>query len=145
MSDTLTYQQMGTAARGRAHALFAQTMGYVAATAGLFALGAWAGRDLAGGAGIVAFIAAFACLIGMQFAVRRSLPLTVGLLGAFGLLIGLAVAPTVAYYGSMDPQRAVGGGRGDRAVHRRVRRRGLCHPARPRAGRAGQFLGAGRR
>ena len=32
------------------------------------------------------------------------MPLTVGLLGAFGLLTGLAVAPTVAYYGSMDPQ-----------------------------------------
>ena len=39
MSDTLTYQQMGTAARGQAHVLFAQTMGYVAVTAGLFALG----------------------------------------------------------------------------------------------------------
>jgi phosphoglycerol transferase MdoB-like AlkP superfamily enzyme len=104
MSDTLTYQQMGTAARGQAHALFAQTMGYVAVTAGLFALGAWAGHDLAGGVGIIAFIAAFACLIGMQFAVRRSLPVTVGLLGAFGLLIGLAVAPTVTYYGSMDPR-----------------------------------------
>ena len=63
-----------------------------------------AGRDLTGGVGIVAFIAAFACLIGMQFAVRRSVQVTVGLLGAFGLLIGLAVAPTVAYYGSMDPR-----------------------------------------
>ena len=104
MSDTLTYQQMGTAVRGQTHALFAQTMGYVAATAALFALGAWAGRDLTGGLGIVAFIAAFACLIGMQFAVRRSVQLTVGLLGAFGLLTGLAVAPTVAYYGSMDPR-----------------------------------------
>ena len=31
-------------------------------------------------------------MIGMQFAARRSLQLTVGLLGAFGLLIGLAVA-----------------------------------------------------
>ena len=51
MSDTLTYQQMGTAARGQTHALFAQTMGYVAATAALFALGAWAGHDLTGGAG----------------------------------------------------------------------------------------------
>ena len=30
MSDTLTYQQTGTAARGQTHALFAQTMGYVA-------------------------------------------------------------------------------------------------------------------
>jgi FtsH-binding integral membrane protein len=104
MSDTLTYRQMGTAARSQAHTLFAQTMGYVAATAALFALGAWAGHDLTGGVGIVAFIAAFACLIGMRFAVRRSLQLTVGLLAAFGFLIGLAVAPTVAYYASMDPQ-----------------------------------------
>jgi len=40
----------------------------------------------------------------MQFAVRRSAQLAVGLLGAFGLLIGLAVAPTIAYYGSMDPR-----------------------------------------
>jgi FtsH-binding integral membrane protein len=104
MSDTLTYQQMGTAGRGQARILFAQTMGYVAATAGLFALGAWLGRNLTGGVGIVAFIAAFACLIGMRFAARRSLQLTIGLLAAFGLLIGLAVAPTIAYYGSMDPR-----------------------------------------
>src|ERR1700726_2686934 len=104
MSDSLTYRQMGTADRSQTHALFAQTMGYVAMTAGLFALGAWAGHNLTGGVGIVAFIAAFACLIGMRFAAKRSVPLTIGLLAAFGLLIGLAVAPTVAYYGSMDPR-----------------------------------------
>ena len=104
MTQTVTYQQTGPAARSQAHTLFAQTMGYVALTAALFALGAWLGRNLAGGVGIVAFIAAFAVLIGMRFAVRRSVPLTVGLLAAFGLLIGVAVAPTVAYYGSMDPQ-----------------------------------------
>ena len=72
-------------------------MGYVAATAVLFALGAYLGRNLADGVGIIAFIATFACLIGMRFAARRSLRLTVGLLGAFGLLIGLAIAPIVAY------------------------------------------------
>jgi len=104
MSQTLTYRQLGPAARDQAHTLFAQTMGYVALTAALFALGAWLGRNLAGGVGIVAFIAAFAALIGMRFAVRRSVQLTVGLLAAFGLLTGVAVAPTVAYYGSMDPQ-----------------------------------------
>jgi FtsH-binding integral membrane protein len=104
MTTTLPYQQMDATARGQTHALFAQTMGYVALTAALFALGAWLGRDLAGGVGIVAFIAAFACLIAMRFAARRSVQLTVGLLAGFGLLIGLAVAPTVAYYGSMDPQ-----------------------------------------
>jgi FtsH-binding integral membrane protein len=104
VTQTLGYRQMGTAARGQAHALFAQTMGYVAATAGLFALGAFLGRNLTGGVGIIAFIAAFAALIGMRFAARRSVQLTVGLLAAFGLLIGLAVAPTIAYYGSMDPR-----------------------------------------
>src|SRR6516164_401772 len=104
MTDSLTYQQTDTPARGQVHALFAQTMGYVAATAGLFALGAWLGRNLTGGVGIVAFIAAFAALIAMRAAARRSTELTIGLLAAFGLLIGLAVAPTVAYYGSMDPR-----------------------------------------
>ena len=105
MSDTLDYRQMGTAARGQTHALFSQTMAYVAATAALFALGAWLGRNLTGGIGIVFFIVAFACLIAMRFSARRSQQqLTVGLLAAFGLLIGLAVAPTIAYYGSMDPR-----------------------------------------
>jgi uncharacterized protein len=104
MSDTMIYQRMGTTARGQAHALFAQTMGYVAITAALFALGAWLGRDLTGGVGIVAYIASFACLFGMRFAVRRSAQLTVGLLGAFGLLIGLGTGPVVAYYASADPQ-----------------------------------------
>ena len=104
MSQTLSYQQMGTASRGQAHALFAQTMGYVAGTAALFALGAWLGRDLTGGAGIVAFIAAFAALIGMRFAARKNTGLTVGLLAVFGLLIGVAVAPVIAVYASADPR-----------------------------------------
>ena len=104
MTETLNYRQMGTEARGQAHALFSQTMGYVAITAGLFALGAWAGHNLTGGIGIVAFIAAFACLIGMRFAARKSQQLTVALLAVFGLLIGVAVAPIIAYYGSMDPR-----------------------------------------
>jgi len=79
-------------------------MGYVAVTAALFALGAYLGRHLTYGAGFVAFIAAFACLIGMRFAARRSTGLTVGLLAAFGVLIGVAVAPTLAYYASVNPQ-----------------------------------------
>jgi uncharacterized protein len=103
MSESLTYQGIGTAPRDRAHTLFAQTMGYVAVTAALFALGAYLGRNVAPGAGIVAFIAAFACLIGMRFAARKSRQLTVGLLAAFGLLIGLAVAPELACYASASP------------------------------------------
>jgi modulator of FtsH protease len=104
MSESLTYPATGAPTRDQAHTLFAQTMGYVAATAALFALGAYLGRNLAGGVGIVAFIAAFACLIGMQFAARRSQQLTIVLLGAFGLLTGVALAPVLAVYASMDPQ-----------------------------------------
>src|ERR1700744_2177759 len=104
MTEALSYQRMGTAARGQAHALFAQTRGYAALTAALFALGAWLGRNLTGAVGIIAFIAAFACLIGMRFAARSSLQLTVGLLCAFGRLVGLAVAPTLAYCGPSAPQ-----------------------------------------
>jgi uncharacterized protein len=104
MSESVTYPVAGAQDRDQAHTLFAQTMGYVAATAALFALGAWLGRSLPGGAGIIAFIAAFARLIGRQFAARRSQQLTVGLLGAFGLLVGLGLTPVLAAYASMDPQ-----------------------------------------
>jgi modulator of FtsH protease len=77
---------------------------FVAMTAGLFAVGAYVGRDLSYGLGFVWFIAAFVCLIAMRFAVRRSAQVTVGLLAAFGLLIGLALGPVLLYYANTDPQ-----------------------------------------
>jgi hypothetical protein len=83
MTETLSDQQMGTVARGQAHAPFAPTMGYVTVAAALFAAGASLGRGLTGGVGIVAFIAAFAALFGMRFAARRSAQLAVGLLGCW--------------------------------------------------------------
>ncbi len=101
MSASLRYEGLG--APTRTHTLFAQTMAYVAATAALFAAGAYLGRNLTYGAGFVAFIGAFAALIAMRFAARKSSQLTVGLLAVFGLLIGVAVAPTLAYYASVDP------------------------------------------
>jgi modulator of FtsH protease len=104
MNDALTYGAIGATARDRSHTLFAQTMGYVAVTTGLFALGAYLGRDFGTGLGLVAFIAGFACLIAMQFAIRRSMELTVALLAGFGLLTGVGLAPTLAYYASADPQ-----------------------------------------
>jgi modulator of FtsH protease len=94
----------GAVTSSRTRTLFSQTMGYVALTAALFAVGAYLGRDLPYGAGILWFIAAFGCLIGMRFAVRRSQQLTVGLLVGFGLLIGLAMAPVLAYYAGTNPQ-----------------------------------------
>jgi modulator of FtsH protease len=79
-------------------------MGLVAVTAGLFALGAYLGRDLSYGWGIVLYIASFVCLIGINFAVQRSERMAITLLFAFGVLIGLATAPTIAYYASTNPQ-----------------------------------------
>ena len=108
-------------------------MGYVAATTSLFALGAYQGGNVVGAAGVLAFIAAIASLIGMQFAVKRSRNLTIALLAAFGLLLGLATAPTLANYASADPGYPLAGWRSDRAVHRGLRCGGLRHPARSTA------------
>src|SRR5215216_6160961 len=79
-------------------------MGLVAVTAALFAVGAYLGRNASYQWGWLGFIAAFACLIGMNVAAQRSQGVTVTLLFGFGLLIGLATAPTLSYYASADPQ-----------------------------------------
>jgi modulator of FtsH protease len=100
----LTYGNYGTATRDRTHTLFAQTMGYVAVTTGFFALGAYLGRHLSSGWAFVWYIVAFVCLIAMNFTVKRSAGLSVALLFAVGLGLGLALAPTLAYYATMNPQ-----------------------------------------
>jgi modulator of FtsH protease len=100
----MTYDGYGTATRDRTHTLFAQTMGYVAVTTGFFALGAYLGRNLSSGWAFVWYIVAFGCLIAMNFTVRRSAGLSVVLLLIVGLGLGLALAPTLAYYASMNPQ-----------------------------------------
>jgi len=104
VSYTAPYGGYPAAGAIQTRTLFSQTMGYVALTAALFAAGAYAGRHMTYGLGIVWFIAAIACLIGMRFAIRRSQPMTIALLAAFGVLIGLALAPTLAYYAGTDPQ-----------------------------------------
>jgi FtsH-binding integral membrane protein len=84
--------------------LLGQTMGLVAVTTGFFALGAYLGRDLSYGWGWVLFIAAFGCLIGLNVVAQRSEGAAITLLFAFGVVIGLATAPTIAYYASTDPK-----------------------------------------
>jgi FtsH-binding integral membrane protein len=103
MSEAMSLGGTGAMTRDRSLTLFGQTMAYVAATAGLFALGAYAGRNLSESLGWVWFIAAFACLFGMNFTARRSIAATSLLLGLFGILMGLAVAPLLVYYAAMDP------------------------------------------
>ena len=61
MSDSLSFRAPRVLDRDRGHALFGQTMGYVAVTTGLFALGAYLGRNLSGGWAIVSYIVAFVC------------------------------------------------------------------------------------
>src|SRR5215468_11926203 len=100
MSESLSYGVTGAAAQDRTRTLFAQTMAYVAATTGFFALGSYLGRDLSQGWAFVWFIVAFACLIGMNFTVRRSGGLSAVLLFAVGTTLGLAMAPTLVYYAS---------------------------------------------
>lgn len=100
--DSTGFGNIGAANRSRA--LFGQVMWYVAATAGLFALGSYLGRNLGYGWAFVFFILSFVFLIGMRFAVRRSTRFSTALLFGFGLLLGLAMSPTLVYYASADPQ-----------------------------------------
>jgi FtsH-binding integral membrane protein len=103
--DTESYRAFQpSVTRGEAGSLFGQTMALVAVTSGLFALGAYLGRGLSGGWGLIFFIASFGCLIALNFSVRQSEQLTLGLLFGFGLLMGLAVSPTIADYANADPQ-----------------------------------------
>ena len=87
-----------------ASAVFGQVMGLVALTVGCAALGAYVGRDLSGGAGLLFFIGAFACIFGLNDAATRGREqLAIGLLFGLGLLLGLAVAPVIAAYAKADP------------------------------------------
>src|SRR5262245_18509408 len=104
MSDAISFRAIGADAPGRTATLFSHTMGYVAVTTALFAAGAYLGRNASFGVALLAWLAAFAALIGMRFALRRSTGLTVGLLAAFGVLIGVATAPTLAYYADANPR-----------------------------------------
>jgi FtsH-binding integral membrane protein len=104
MSESLGLYGTPTVARDRSHALFGQTMGYVAITIAFFALGSYIGRAESRGLAFVWFIVALACLIGMNFAVRHSKTLTVILLLVVGTALGLAMAPTLVYYASTNPR-----------------------------------------
>jgi FtsH-binding integral membrane protein len=105
MTDSATTSPtVGRVDAGDARTLFSQTMEYVAVTVGLFALGTYLGRSLPNGWGWIFFLASFGCLLAMRFAVRRGGDSAVGLLFGFGFLMGLATAPTVAYYASINPE-----------------------------------------
>jgi FtsH-binding integral membrane protein len=94
----------GALSRDRSRELLGQVMGLVAVTVGFTALGAYLGRNLSGGAGLLIFIGAFGCIIGLNIASSRGAEqLAVGLLFGLGLLLGLAVAPVINDYANADP------------------------------------------
>ena len=91
-------------AEDRARALLGQVMGYVALTVALAALGAYLGRDLDGGLGLVLLIATIPVVIGLNVAATRGRELlAISLLLALGLLLGLGVAPLIADFADADP------------------------------------------
>jgi modulator of FtsH protease len=90
--------------RDQARSVFGQVMGLVALTLGFLALGAYIGRDLNGGLGILFFIAAFACIFGLSGAsARGNEQLAITLLLGLGLLLGLALGPVLSSYAKADP------------------------------------------
>jgi FtsH-binding integral membrane protein len=105
--------------RDQARAVFGQVMGFVALTLGFLALGAYIGRDLSGGWGILAFVASFGCIIGLNVAsTRGNEQLAISLLFGLGLLLGLARFRPELVCRGRSRGRLAGRGR-----HRRVRRR----------------------
>jgi FtsH-binding integral membrane protein len=90
--------------RDQARVVFGQVMGLVALTLGFLALGAYIGRDLSGGWGILAFVASFGCVIGLNVASARGIEqLSITLLFCLGLLLGLALGPVLSSYVEADP------------------------------------------
>jgi modulator of FtsH protease len=90
--------------RDQTRGVFGQVMGLVALTFGCTALGAYIGRNLPGGTGILLFIAAIACIFGLQFASTRGHEqLAISLLFGLGLFIGMAVGPVLAVYAKAQP------------------------------------------
>jgi FtsH-binding integral membrane protein len=90
--------------RDQARAVFGQVMGLVALTLGFLALGAYIGRDLSGGIGILFFIAGFACIFGLNIASARGRDqLAITLLFGLGLALGLSLGPVLSSYAEADP------------------------------------------
>jgi FtsH-binding integral membrane protein len=99
--EPLTFEQR--AALEGTSSLLGPVMFLVAVTVAFAAGGAYVGRDIAHGTSFLAWIGAIGCLIGLNVVVRRSQQLAMGLLFGVGFLLGIAIAPTVAYYTTVAP------------------------------------------
>jgi uncharacterized protein len=102
-TSTSTYDDkalVGNAVGRDARALLGQVMGYVAVTVGFSALGAYLGRDLSGGAGILFFIGAFALIFGLNAATSKGREqLAIALL--FPSALGQTAGATAAFVAAL--------------------------------------------
>ena len=103
-----SYDEQAVGARAvtqdQARALLGQVMAFVAVTVGFTALGAYLGRDLSGGTGLLFFIGALACVFGLNIAATGGREqVAIAFLFGLGLLLGVAVAPVIADYAEADP------------------------------------------
>ncbi len=105
MNQTAGYREekmFGSVATVGAAGVFGQVMGLVAVTLVFFTLGAYLGREISSGASIVCFIGGFLCIVGLNFA-RRSEGLSITLLFAAGLLLGLGMGGVLNSYAETEP------------------------------------------
>jgi FtsH-binding integral membrane protein len=101
---TLKPIEAGPLSRDESRAVFGQVMGLVALTLGFMAAGAYIGRDLSGGWGILAFVGGIGCTFGLGIASGRgNRQLATTLLFGLGLLLGLALGPVLSAYVEADP------------------------------------------
>jgi len=99
-----TWDRAAAAAGVDSRAIFGKVMFLVAVTAGFTAAGAYIGRDLSGGWAIGAWIAAIVLTFVISAARKKdeATPLQMGLLFGIGLLLGLAIGPTLNAYASLE-------------------------------------------
>jgi FtsH-binding integral membrane protein len=101
---SIAYPADAAVPRSPTAALFGRVMGLVALTVAFATLGVYLGRDAGGAAWFIAWLLSLGCLIGLNVAnARGQTGLAVGLLMAFGLLIGWSIAMTVNYYAQTNP------------------------------------------
>jgi FtsH-binding integral membrane protein len=100
--SSASYATQATPARTQT--LFGRVMGLVALTVGFATLGVYLARESGGADWFIAWLVALGCLVGLNVANARGRhTLALGLLLAFGLLLGASVSSTVNYYSAVDP------------------------------------------
>jgi modulator of FtsH protease len=103
-----TYEQLGfgqgAALTGdRARTVFGHVMGLVAFALGFSALGAYIARNMNGADWFLFFIGGFACIMALNWTSAKGREqVSVGLLFAGALLLGMAISQVVVYYARTD-------------------------------------------